>query len=137
MAKLPYIAYTELMVGSGHPTAPDTLSRGLRAAVSQSGYNPDADPFPGLFGPVINVKAYGAVGDDATDDTAAIQTALNAVPISTAGGTTVFFPIGSYKITAPLLVHSGTHSVGAGDMGSRLRPTFGSATGPLLKLDGN
>ncbi len=42
-------------------------------------------------GPFIDVVAYGAVGDGVTDDTAAIQAAINAAP---AAGGTVFFPAG-------------------------------------------
>jgi len=54
----------------------------------------------------LNVKDYGAVGNGTTDDTAAIQAAINALPQSTAGprGGTVFFPKPSvfYKITGVL-----------------------------------
>ena len=44
---------------------------------------------------VLNVKDYGAVGDGSTDDTAAIQSALNV-----AGGKTVFLPAATYMINA-------------------------------------
>lgn len=47
---------------------------------------------------VINVKDYGAVGNGTTDDTSAIQSAINA---STTNGV-VYFPDGTYKTTAPL-----------------------------------
>jgi hypothetical protein len=47
----------------------------------------------------INVKAHGAKGDGATDDTADIQAALNACP---AGGT-VYFPAGVYRTSSPLV----------------------------------
>lgn len=43
----------------------------------------------------FNVKDYGAVGDGSTDDTAAIQAALSAVP--SAGGI-VYFPPGTYSV---------------------------------------
>ena len=44
----------------------------------------------------VSVKDFGAVGDGVTDDTAAIQLALNAVP---AVGGNVFIPAGTYKLT--------------------------------------
>ena len=46
--------------------------------------------------PHYNVKAYGALGDNSTDDTSALQSAINAVPT---GGGTVYFPPGTYKHT--------------------------------------
>lgn len=49
---------------------------------------------------VYNVKAYGAVGDGVTDDTAAIQSAISACV--TAGGGTVYFPNGIYIISGAL-----------------------------------
>lgn len=48
-------------------------------------------------GQVFNVKAYGAVGDGVTDDSAALTAAYNALP-STGG--VIFFPAGIYKITS-------------------------------------
>lgn len=44
----------------------------------------------------ISVKDFGAVGDGTTDDTAAIQAAINAIP--TAGKRELFFPDGTYRI---------------------------------------
>ena len=54
----------------------------------------------------VNVKDHGAVGNGTTDDTAAIQAAIDA------GGRT-FFPAGTYKITAPLTLGTGASLVGA------------------------
>ena len=45
-----------------------------------------------------NVNAYGAVGNGSTNDTAAIQSAINAAAAD--GGGTVFLPAGTYRITA-------------------------------------
>lgn len=47
-----------------------------------------------------SVKSYGAVGDGSTDDTAAIQACIDAC--NTAGGGIVYFPPGTYKITASI-----------------------------------
>ncbi|MFF8980170.1 glycosyl hydrolase family 28-related protein [Streptomyces cellulosae] len=59
----------------------------------------------------LNVKDYGAVGDNATDDTAAIQSALNACPM----GGIVYLPAGAYRTSAPLTIPpavtlQGTHT---------------------------
>jgi hypothetical protein len=50
-----------------------------------------------------NVKSFGAKGDGTTDDTTAIQNAINAV--NTLGGGTVYLPAGTYKITGTLTVY--------------------------------
>jgi hypothetical protein len=46
--------------------------------------------------PLISVKTYGAKGDGSTDDTAAIQTAVNSLPQNA----TLHFPTGTYLIRA-------------------------------------
>jgi len=56
---------------------------------------------------VFNVKDYGAVGDGSTDDTSAIQSAINAVPNS---GGVVYLPRGTYKISDTLLIGNGSSS---------------------------
>lgn len=49
----------------------------------------------------ISVKSYGAVGNGVSDDTSAIQSALDAVP---ANGGIVYFPNGTYKVSSVLTV---------------------------------
>jgi len=49
---------------------------------------------------VYNVKAFGAVGDGTTDDTAAINAAEAAAP----AGACVYFPSGTYKVTSTVTV---------------------------------
>jgi hypothetical protein len=76
-------------------------SSGLQANAFQVSYTP---PFTNSVGTnvgdklaqTVSVKDFGAVGDGVTDDTAAIQTALNT---ATAAGQAVIFPAGNYLST--------------------------------------
>ena len=61
-------------------------------------------------GQVFNVKAYGAKGDNSTDDTAAIQAAMDA---ATSGGV-VYFPRGTYLVSAALTVSYSVTLLGDG-----------------------
>ena len=54
-------------------------------------------------GQVFNVKAYGAKGDDATDDSAAVFAAITAAN-STGNGGTIYFPPGKYLIDSQLVI---------------------------------
>jgi hypothetical protein len=68
--------------------------------------------------PWFDVKAYGAKGDGSTDDTTAIQSAINAVGWN---GGTVFFPPGSYYIKSSLSSTASNlvlHGAGSGGWGS-------------------
>ncbi len=59
-----------------------------------------------------NVRAYGAKGDDTTDDTAAIQATINALPSCSFGMSAwahcgeVFLPHGVYKTTSSININS-------------------------------
>jgi hypothetical protein len=58
----------------------------------------------------INVKDYGAKGDNSTDDTDAIQSATN----SSIGKCVVYFPPGKYVQTRTIYTHSGVSWIGSG-----------------------
>lgn len=77
---------------------------------------------------VINVKDYGAKGDGVTDDTAAIQSALDAA--SAAGGGVVFFERGTFLISGALTCHSQVGLKGVGKEVSIIKTT--STTAPAL-----
>lgn len=67
---------------------------------------------------IFNVMDYGAKGDNATDDTTAIQNALTAC--SNAGGGIVFFPLGTYLISATLNITSDNVRLVGVSWGSKL-----------------
>lgn len=82
---------------------------------------------------VLNVKAFGAVGDGVADDTLAIQAAIDfalggppsaAVSTQRVANGTVFLPPGTYKVTAPLKIYSchGMRFIGAGVNQTRILP---------------
>jgi hypothetical protein len=79
---------------------------------------------------VLNVKTYGAVGNGSTDDTAAIQAAIDALP--SAGGY-VFVPAGTYVISSPLELGEGVGIMGAGP-GSILRVASGALGIDVIKI---
>ena len=62
----------------------------------------------------VSVKSFGAAGDGVTDDTAAVQAAINAVAAnSVTSGGVVYFPAGNYAVkpggsTAAITLNNGT-----------------------------
>lgn len=79
----------------------------------------------GVTGLFFNVKdpTYGALGDGSTDDTTKIQAALTAAAIN---GGIVFFPPGTYRITANLSVGGNVDIWGCGPAASYVRQDTGS-----------
>lgn len=78
-----------------------------------------------VAGGVYNVKAWGAVGDGVTDDTAAIQATLDAC----IGGGVVYLPSGTYKFSNITIGNAGTQLAGAGITSTALRTTHVYADG--------
>jgi hypothetical protein len=77
--------------------APTTPPARATTAIPTTGAGAISPATAVLTRTVINVTQYGATGDGKTDDTAAIQAAIDAVPAS---GGSVMFPPGTY-IVAP------------------------------------
>lgn len=75
-------------------------------------------------GEVFSVKAYGAAGDGTTDDTAAIGAAYQA---AAAVNGTVYFPCGTYRITAAIADSSPVNWQGADRSCVTIQPPAGSA----------
>lgn len=69
---------------------------------------------------IVSVKDFGAVGDGVTDDTAAIQTAINYAestatpPAAGPGVVAIYFPFGKYYISASLVVTKSISFYGEG-----------------------
>lgn len=84
-----------------------------------------ASPYASLF---ANVKDFGAKGDGKTDDTRAIQSAINKCLDKS-----VFFPSGTYLISSSIAVPLYTSLVGEGNK-SKIKST---AAVPMLILSSN
>lgn len=91
-----------------------------------------SDPACAAQHPPRNARAFGAVGDGATDDTEALQRAID-------GGRNVFIPCGTYVVTAALRLADGARLAGAGacsliKASDRLRAhqPFGRDVGPRM-----
>jgi hypothetical protein len=93
------------------------------------------EEFVGPFASWANVKtSYGAVGDGVTDDTAAIQKALNALGPT---GPTLYLPAGTYRITQTLSLAGQLYvNVIGQDPSNTTIIWAGSSGGTMLYLNG-
>lgn len=66
------------------------------------------------FSDVINVKDFGAIGDGLTDDTGALQRAINAAKDFPLVDRSVYLPYGIYLISRPIMIRTGTKMFGDG-----------------------
>lgn len=120
------------------------LSRVLASMVSfvQSGVGAIKRTLADKMREQVSVKDFGAVGDGATDDTAAIQAAIVA---GAWNGWRIFFPKGSYRVKDSLYVgsyngqsYSSAHLVGDTPYGVVLMRLQGDpGTGPIMYVDGH
>jgi Pectate lyase superfamily protein len=76
-------------------------------------------PIYAINKPFYNVADYRVVGNGVTDDTAALQSTINAAP----NGGVIYLPEGTYKITTPLTLSSANVMLlGAGGQGTVIQP---------------
>lgn len=66
-----------------------------------------------------NALDWGLVGDGATDNTTNLQALINAV--NTAGGGQIYFPAGTYLISAALTFYGGIDYIGAGQQETSIK----------------
>ena len=117
------IAYSELMVGANHPTKTDTLNRLILAEHGSDGkHSKITDPW-------IDVRAFGAKGDNSTDDTTAIQNAFNALP-STGGW--IYFPSGIYLVSSTITIPQSAVTVTGNGQSSVLRAKASTYAPPVM-----
>jgi polygalacturonase len=71
---------------------------------------PVVRPYQRKLDDIVNIRDFGAIGDNTTDDTSAINRAIQQIYKSTVSPTeararrTIFFPGGTYLISNPILV---------------------------------
>lgn len=87
-------------------------------------------PWAGQSANVFNIKNYGAIGDGVTDETQAIQSALNAA--AKAAPATVYFPAGTYIVNGMIEMKNNVSWQGDSRDTSIIKagPNFASAVQP-------
>lgn len=103
----------QYMPGYTTPGYPDNTGTILNTA--------DGKVIKRIYSGAVNVKWFGAAGDNITDDTTAIQDAINSL-ISTGG--TVFLPTGKYVISDTIQLKSGVSFLGEENQNSTV--SFGT-----------
>jgi hypothetical protein len=107
-------------------------SAGYTVQTGASSLTPVIRSYQQKFDDFINVRDFGAVGDNSTDDTSAINRAIQEVYKSTVSPTeprarrTIFFPGGSYVVSSPVLIPPYAKLVGDGMNSAIIRQTQGN-----------
>ena len=91
-------------------------------------------PINEKLGDFINVKDFGAVGDGTTDDTVAIQAAINYAQTFTNGlPATVYLPAGIFKTTASLVISKSIWLKGESSSATQIKITSASIV-PVISV---
>ena len=117
---LPTASTSQLYGGTGAALTARAITLGSNLSMSGSTLNASS-----LNSGYFNVQNYGAVGDNVTDDTTAIQAALTAAAASTIvenstrinKGASVYFPAGVYVVSSQLTVPARVKIYGDGPGG--------------------
>jgi hypothetical protein len=97
-------------VGTGHADTPFTTFSYPATLPNRTGSTPTSRTTPERLGPVANVIDFGAKGDSSTDDTAAIQAAVNWQTSNDNRGS-VYFPVGRYIVSSPITIPPGSFHI--------------------------
>jgi hypothetical protein len=86
-------------------------------------------------GTIIDIKSapYNAAGNGTTDDTTAIQSAINAA-ISANNGSIVYLPVGNYKITQTLQASGNNFTIQGCGYRSSILTWSGASNGTMLSI---
>lgn len=109
-------------------SVPDSAESGIIATLKSQSFQ---SKLRDAGGQVFNVRAAGAVGDGTSDDTAAIQSVIDAAELNTSTGyRTVLLPAGTFY-TSGLTATGNVRIVGSGDKETVL---YSTANAPILEL---
>jgi hypothetical protein len=105
---------------------------GYNAQTGASALSPVIRSYQEKFDDIVNIRDFGAVGDNVTDDTAAINRAIQQIYKSTVSPTqararrTIYFPGGSYLTSNPILIPPYAKLIGDGLSSVIIRQTQGN-----------
>ncbi len=143
----PAVGNTEIMVAgsSSFSTAMNYVYKGYLgdATVIQTGGSGDyTRTLQNALDDKVSVKAFGALGDNSTDDTAAIQRAIDQIYSNTdqddtRARRTIFFPAGIYKVSSAITIPPFAHLIGEGPDKTVIENSGNNAVAVTEDDDGN
>ncbi len=117
-------SYTSGQQGASLPTTLQAVLDSLKTSFGSTDFNVLANGasvsmltlVSSVVGVIFNVKTYGALGNGTANDTSAVNAAVNAA--SLVGGGIVYFPPGTYRLTAAISSSPLVHYYGSGPRSS-------------------